>query len=174
MTYRGTTQLWSNRHHFLGGTPADLSHWYALMDAVVLAEKAALGSWNTIVSCSGYVAGSNVAAATKTYTTAGTLSTTGEQRAPGDVAALIRFSTAARTTKGHPVYLFSYMHGATISTSTVDNLGGLMLAGLQTYGTAWLTGFSDGTNTYTRAGPNGAAATARTVLPQVTHRDFPR
>jgi len=43
---------------------------------------------------------------------------------------------------------------------------------LETYATAWISGFSDGANTYNRAGPNGAAAVARTVSGFLTHRDF--
>jgi hypothetical protein len=44
---------------------------------------------------------------------------------------------------------------------------------LATYATAWISGFSDGTHTLTRAGPNGDAATGSVVEEYVTHRDFP-
>jgi len=45
----------------------------------------------------------------------------------------------------------------------------------QTYAAAWVgAGFSDGTNSYNRAGPNGATATGYIVEPYITHRDLRR
>jgi hypothetical protein len=140
----------------------------------VNAEKLALGSWHTITAAVAYAAGSNVAVTSKAYTTAGTGSF-GGARTPGDVAALVRYATAARTTKGHPIYLFNYYHSPELTTITpFDNLQPANRTALQVYADAWLAGFSDGTNTYVRAGPNGATATARLVEQYVTHRDFPR
>lgn len=173
-TYRGGTQLFSNRYHFVGGTPADNTHWDTFMDAIVAAEKAVFKSSVTIVSAVGYAAGSTVSAHSKSYTTAGTLSAAGVPQMPGDVAALVRWATAARTTKMHPVYLFSYFHAALQDSTDVDKVNATQKTALDTYATAWITGFSDGTNTYTRAGPNGAAATARITEQYLTHRDFPR
>jgi len=174
-TYRGVTRQFSNRYHFNGGTPADTAHWTTFSDAVVTAEKAIHRSGVTIVKTTGYAAGSEVPVFTKTYSTAGTLAAQALVT-PGDVAALIRYSTSARTSKNHPVYLFNYYHSvAQDSSATPDTLNTAAAAAMATYGGTWIgAGFSDGTTSYNRAGPNGATTTGVFVEPLLTHRDLPR
>jgi len=173
--YRGQTKRWSNRYFMTGGSPSNSTQWTTLSDAVVTAEKATLGSIVTIVETFGYEAGSDVPVFSKTYSTAGTLSTGAGLPAPGDAAALVRYSTAARTSRNHPIYLFNYVHNAYVSSTTG---GDALLAGqvtaLGTYAAAWLAGFSDGSHTLKRTGPYGHDATGYLVSPYVTHRDFPR
>jgi hypothetical protein len=174
--YKGGLRTWSNRYHFNGGTPADAAHWDTLMDAIVTAEKAILPTNVTIVLGIGYAAGSDVPVRQKVYTTVGTLAFAANGIAvPLGNAALIRYSTAARSTKNHPIYLFNYVHAVGIlSTATSkDTLDANQKAAMQTYATHWITGFSDGSITAIRASPNGAAATGSIVEEWVTHRDFP-
>ena len=174
--YRGTTQRFSSRYHFNGGTPANNAAWDALFDAIVAEEKKVyLPAYVTIVECIGYPAGSNVGARLKTYTQAGTGAWANTYPQAGDVAALLRWSTLGRSSRNHPIYLFSFFHGVSANANNaVDTLVAGQKTALETYGTAWLTGFSDGSNTYTRASPNGLSATARKVDAYMTHRDFPR
>ena len=174
-SYRGSTQQFSNAYHFAGGTPADTAHWDALFDAIVTAEKAIYSSSIEIVEAVGYAATGDVAVATKGYSTAGTLSTVGGNGAPLDVAALLRYTTDQRTSKNHPIYLFNYIRGITLAQQGADDpqLQSGQLSAINTYGSAWLAGFSDGTNTYTRAGPNGAVAQSRSTSSYPHHRDFP-
>ena len=173
-SYRGVTRQWSNRYHFNGGTPADSAHWTTLSDAVVTAEKASLGPVNTIVQTVGYAAGSDVPVFTKTYSTAGTMTTSGINAAPGDTAVMVRYATTARTPKNHPVYLYNWVHPVYFVPGSPDTVASGQVTVLQTYAGDWISGFSDGTNTYVRAGPNGATATGQLVSSVSRHRDFPR
>lgn len=174
MIFKGGTRLYSNRYHFNGGTPADATHWHTLMDNIVNAEKACTDDSITIVEAIGYAAGSEVPVATKTYTTAGTHTTAGQQ-APGECAALVRWSTGSRSSKNHPIYCFNYFHGVDMSTNAneQDKLAAGYKTALGTYAAAWISGFSDGTITAVRASPQGAVCTGQVVEEYTTHRDFP-
>lgn len=176
MSFKGGSRVWSNRYHFNGGTPADATHWHTLMDNVVTAEKAVLGQHNTIVEALGYAAGSDVPVASKVYSTAGTHTVASGNTAPGEVVALVRYSTAARSTKNHPIYCFNYYHGIYIpvNNSTSDDLLlASMKTSFETYGASWISGFSDGSLTLTRCSPASHAATGMICEEYVTHRDFP-
>jgi hypothetical protein len=173
LSWRGSPRLWTNRYHFTAGVPASNAAWLAFFDAIVLAEKACLLSAVTIVQADGYAAGSNLPAATKTYTTAGTKSATGVQM-ERQVAALVRYTTDARTIRNHPVYLFNYYHAAEGTSGSPDTLVTTAATAYNTYAAAWISGFSDGTTTHKRAGPNGAVALTGAAETYLTHRDFPR
>lgn len=173
LTWRGVPRVWTNRYHFTGGVPASNAAWDAFFDAIVLAEKAVLRTTITITRADGYAAGSNLPARTKLYTTAGTKSISGVQQ-ERQVAALVRFTTDAVTTRNHPVYLFNYYHGTEALSADPDSVDTTARTAYTTYATSWVSGFSDGTTTHKRAGPNGAVALTGAAEQYLTHRDFPR
>lgn len=171
--YRGSTRQFSNRYHFDGGDVASHADWVTLADAVVAAEKACYNSPVVIVEAVGYDAGSDVPVFSKAYTQAGTATFANFQNSTGDTAALVKYTTTQRTSKNHPVYLFNYVHGVGITANDYgDTLHSGQKTALETYATAWITGFSDGTTTHHRAGPNGAVAQTRIVEAELTHRDL--
>lgn len=179
-TYRGETRQFSNRYHFHGGTPSDSAHWTTLSDAIVTAEKALYQSEATagakIVATVGYAGGSEVPVFNKTYTTDGTATFAGPSAVlPGDCAGVVRYSTSDRSSKNHPIYCFNYYHAVYGQGGTSnDNMNAAQRTAISTYASSWLTGFSDGVNTYQRSRPNGNLCTGALVEPLVSHRDLPR
>lgn len=174
-TYEGAPRAWSNRYHFRGTTPPDNTHWTTLADAVVTAEKAVLFDFVTITDVYGYNAGSDIPVFHKAYTTVGTLASAGATFNAGDAAIIVRYSTASRTSKNHPLYLFSYYHGvAANAAASRDTFSGGHLTAHNTYAAAWVAGFNDGSIAHIRCGPNGDQATGYLVEGLIRHRDFPR
>jgi hypothetical protein len=178
--YRGVVRTFSNRYHIGTAVPADTAHWTTFSDAVVTAEKAIYAQLASggakIVETFGYAPGSEVPVFSKTYSTDGTMPLVSDRTTPGDVAALIRYSTPDRSTKNHPVYCFNYYHGAMADSTatTADNLAANQMAAMSAYASSWITGFSDGTTTFHRSRPTGDLVTGAIVKPFLTHRDLPR
>lgn len=175
MGYRGGTQLWSNRYHMNGGTVASQAHLNTLADNVSGVERQTLPSYVSIVEVIYYNAGSDVPVYSKSYSLAGNMvPANAHTQQAGDVCGLIRWATPARSSKNHPVYLFNYMHGVYREDTTNDQLEVGQSGDFLSYANNWLSGFSDGVNTYVRAGPNGVTASGVEVETYLTHRDFPR
>lgn len=174
--WRGGSRLVSNRYHFTGADPLGSTNWTTLADAVVASERQQYTSDISIVEAVGYNGGSEVPVFTKSYTTAGNFPSTSIDSVPGECAALLKFNTTQRTTKNHPIYLFNYFHGIRKHTGNAGDVIDSDQRGavVQYTGTNWVTGFSDGTATRHRCGPQGAVGSSPSVLTYFTHRDFPR
>lgn len=173
--YKGTEREWSNRYFFGDLTTLDSTKFNNLADAIEAAEKLAMSSWVGFAEAIGYNGGSNISAFSKGLSGSGSRTHSSEHLCPGDCAALVRFSTAARTSKGHPIYLFKYFRGCYYDTEAdPDLLSADEAAKLDTFGGDCVTGFSDGTANHPISGPFGATAQSHFVETYITHRDFPR
>jgi hypothetical protein len=180
--YRGNPEEYSNTYHFNGGVPVDAAHWKTFADAVIAAEKLMLDSTVTIIRAIGHVTGTVPAAffydyAAHSATVAGTLAAGTGQYVPGDCAAWIRWPTTAVTSRGKPIYLRSYYHGIKDAGNSHPNCDLLMATqktAMETYGAAWVTGFSDGTHTLVRSGPGGATGGTAVASTYLTTRTLER
>lgn len=144
------------------------------------AEKALYNAYSAagakIVQTIGYAAGSEIPVFEKTYSTTGTASFLNFGAVPGDVAALIRYSTADRSSKNHPIYLFNYYHavGWEVGVNS-DTFNAQQKAAFAVYAADWIAGFSDGAVTHKRCRPESTSlATGALVEGLLTHRDLPR
>lgn len=151
-----------------------------MADSIVIAEKsifqAVAGGGCKIVLAVGYEGGSEVPVYTNTYSEDGTAGFTSWSPLPGDVAAVIRYSTADRSSKNHPIYCFNYYHSvsAVAGAGNQDELHAAQKSAFGTYASTWISGFSDGVTNHVRCRPNGNAVTGELVEPLVSHRDLPR
>jgi hypothetical protein len=182
-TYRGAPEEWSNTYHFTNDAPTTQARWKALSDAIIAAEKLCFDSSVTFTSAYGHKAGVKARDWFFNYASpgpavAGTLSAPANGRQAGDAALWLRWATDQLTSKGKPIFLRSYYHSIFANGplfSNVDNANSAQKTALETYGAAWLTGFSDGAVTHVRAGPNGAVALAPALASQyVTTRTLER
>ena len=170
--FRGGLREFSNRYYFNGGTPADSNAWHNLFDAVVNLEKTIYPSVVQITGAFGYEPPSDVAVASKAYTTNGTFA--GGTAVPGECAAILRHQTGKRSIKNHPVYVFSYFHMVQRDASDKDLVEASQKVAYEVYGAAWRDGITAGGVTALRATPDGHVVTGRSVDPWIHHRDFPR
>jgi hypothetical protein len=173
-TYRGAPEEYSNTYFMDGTTPASASSWKVLADAVIAQQKLVIDASQSIVRAVGHKAGDSVAVWEYDYAAGsgavpGTRTTTSQVMQGGDTAVWVRWPTAAKTSKGKPIYLRNYFHPAFSTASTPDAVPSSFTTILANYGAAWLTGFVDGDGTtHHRAGPHGVSAQATATGSTVT------
>lgn len=126
-TYRDSGEEWSNRYHFQGDAPSTPADWRSLCDDFALLEKTVLTNQSTIIRFLCYendtdptVYSYDLAAFAGTVVGTWALGSGSQGWTSGDVVYLIRWNTGRLSTKGKPVYLFKYYHGAASSDSDRD------------------------------------------------------
>ena len=173
--YKGGTKQWSTKLHVTGGNWQDQTHFNTFADALWTDIRPVVPTRTSLVEAVAYNPGSDLPVFTKSYGQAGTYDETGRAMQALEVVALLRFTTDARSTKNHPIYLFNYIHDVPAdSTDTPETPRADWKASWQTRCNNMVAGYSDGTLTRKRAGPRGAVAQSGAIEDYFTHRDFPR
>lgn len=175
-TYRGAQETFVNRYHFHGGTPADIDAWTTLVHAVADAEKLIFSQHVTYSRAVCYANDEDPSLHAITLTQVGDFTPGTIVFAPGDSAFRIRWWTPKRDSKAHPVYKQSYYHDVALSAATGgDAIWGGQITRAQTFGAAWVTGFTDGgSNTYTLCLPDGTLCSEPFVYGNAGRRKLKR
>lgn len=129
-TYRGdSTEEWSNGYVMKGVPPTTSAQWDSLRTTIVALELPILSDQTFVVRVIGHTSTDPgaIAAYEYDYTVPGpppqgTFSGVAGVRMAGDQAAVIEWLTDRKTSKGKPIYLRKYFHGAFTAPSNPDNL----------------------------------------------------
>lgn len=148
--YRGdVTEEFSNSYVFIGTTPADAAAWRTLFNALVTQEKTVYPAFVEVIKGYGYASDAEDATAiwsvdlrvSPETVVPGTLSTAGTGGVPGDAAVWARWKLTRLNTKGKPIFLRKYFHGA---RSNGGDPADTIAAGQKTALTALATKLRDG------------------------------
>lgn len=175
-SHKGVDKEWSNRYHFIGGIPADLTAWTTLVTNIRDAEVPIFPADIRFVRAVCYLNDESPATHVINLTGAGTITLGTKSYASSNSALWIRWETSRRDSRGHPIYARSYYHGALQdSPGSVDVPAGAQRTAMATYGAHWLSGFSDGgANTYTRSLPDGTPGGTVSVAQFIARRVMSR
>ena len=177
--YEGASHDWSMRFHFSGGVPASDADWLTFAEALWTSLKPGILDNVHRHAYTGYVSDASPAVFNSVpASAAGTCSRTGLQTQTAYIAANMYWPTDARDSRNHPIYLRNYVHGVVIQDADAcQPVGTVQKAALAAFAQAFSdagAGFSDGTNTYKRAGPNGAVGLSGLCAQYPSHRILAR
>lgn len=146
-TYRDLPEEWSNKYHFAGPAPGDATAWAALANSLLNALRPCFSSQTVWHRAYGYNDGDQNSVWSWDWTNpgpppGGSLITPGDgARISGDVAAMLKWNTNKRNSRGKVVYARKYMHGIFGSTGDPDKVS----TGQKTALDAFATKCTDGT-----------------------------
>lgn len=155
-TYRGdASEEFSNQYWLTGGAPADSAAWLSLANAVIAQEKTCYTSAVSVVQAYGYADDAEHTPAIYSLDlhgapVAGTLPDGTSLPTSGDTAVWLRWKTSRLNTKGKPIYLRKYFHGARVPASgSADAAYTTQKTALETFGGKMYDGTISGTRKIT-------------------------
>lgn len=175
--YRGGLKDWSMKMHFSGGTPANDAAWTTFGAALYTELEPAIRNDCFLTQLDGYTEDGTPAVFTATHHTAGTFDPSAFDPQAAYMAALLYWTTDARNSRGGPIYLRNFVHGAAADPADLDAVASTQLTALEAFAARFDdagAGFSDGTNTYKRCGPRGAVGLVGSARPFLSHRVLAR
>jgi hypothetical protein len=179
-SYRGALEEWSNHYHLNGAVPTDAAGWRTLFDALVGQERGNLPASQEIIAGYGYDDDGPHAHAVwsvdltvaPNVTVPGILSATGSAPTPGDAAVWVRWKLDRNNSKGKPIFLRKYFHGALSASGAPDSVLAGQKAGLLAFAD-WLRTTGPGTG-HTIRDTGGGAVISTGCSNYVTTRTLKR
>jgi hypothetical protein len=173
----GGTKDWSTKMHFNGGFPANLSAATDLIVNMMADFKQGLREDVQVVDAVFYEDDTSPSVFTVPVATFGEILKSAGDPQAAIICALISWTTDARNSRGGPIYLRNFLHGAVCLGTDLEQLLALQKSKLQAFAGQFDdsgAGYSDGTNTYHRAGPDGVAGLVGTCELFVSRRVMAR
>jgi hypothetical protein len=174
---KGAPHQWSIRMHLAGGLPANSSEWHTLAEDIWTDMQPFLRTDVETTEWIGYANDTTPSVWNELVGASGTLSNGSDMVQAPYVCLGLKWTTTQRDSRGHPIYLRNFIHGAITIPGTVDEIPNAQATPAIAFAekfSAGGVGYTVGGNTYHRAGPNGAVAQAGTILTYVTHRVLKR
>lgn len=176
--YRGGTKFTSTKFHFNGGTPSSDAEWLALWSAMWTDLRLGIAADVLLTNVNGYPNDTSPSAYVWVGSSRGSFDRSADLSQAAINCALLSWTTDARNSRGGPVYLRNFIHCVTAESETdLDTLLTAQLTPLNAFAAKFDdagAGYSDGTNTHKRAGPNGAVGLVGTCESKLTRRVLAR
>ncbi len=181
-TYRDdATEEWSSVYWLQGTAPQTYNDWQTLALNVMASEAPLYLSYNELSRALGYDVNDKHAHAVYTEEWApgagpkGNLApVAGAPGFAGDQAALVRWKTSRKNTRGKWIYLRKYIHGGLMSGTDIDKIHPSMLTALDDYALAWEQGINPTGRKLTSRFQATETLASATASPWITTRTLKR